>query len=960
MNIHDRGVVDCGALMEATTVKEKGNQFFKDKDYVQAAVCYTEALQLSSAVVDEEPKERCIYLKNRAACFLKMKEYEKALEDCVSALSLVSSDTKALYRYAQALEGIGKEAESLVQLKKLLSINPRNKEANEMARRLMVSLKKQSEQFHSTNSLVEEMYKTLSDPQAPLERRVQSAKNMAILSREEGGAQQLFQSGGVARLIPYLESDSPDLVNHVLQVFVGLSIGNKSRATSVLEILTLEKLSTYLSSTHINIGMSAVTILKEVLLSTIVTKQPVKDQSNAKDTAEDENESVTKQQLDTPFVLPLIQFIFLSLASYDILGDTRDGILELFVKTIPHSNMANLYVKEKLVEHVLQVASHTWQDMEELQKDKEVVRLPVSADCRMNVSMVLSSLYEHIQGKDEKDLRDLFKQQCSTFVLLHAQQSDLLSQLGTMAALAALLQGVVEVGNEVISKEESILKLAVALATSPIITSQAVAVEAITLAASDKSRCQEIMTQGLPALKELYHSSDDRIQVRALVGLCKLGSSGGSNVNAKPFSDGANVKLEKTCRRFLVSSKKEDNLKKWAAEGIAFLSLDAEVKEALIQDKPALQVLFKLAESSDKSLLYGIASIFVNLTNSYDKPERNAELEELGKFAGENIPKEHEFDGPDYVKNRVDTLLKAGIIQALSGLIVCNSKAIREQVARVFLALTVEVSNRGPVIQQGGVKNLILLASENSEKGQLIASQALAKIGITNNPQLAFPGQRAIEVVRPFVRLLKSENGLQQFEGLMALTNLASLSDEIRQRINREGAVPIMEGLMFEEQTLIRRASTEALCNMIQLEEVHKRFYGDDLERVKLWTLFSGEEDVGLARAASGGLAQLSHDPKLCSKIMEVKSSLEILKELVTNENQELQYRGIYIIANLIEASQDIAAKLLEGELLDILMAYLQGDFPPNVKNQAERGLKKAVEYGLIMPNPGLHESTTS
>lgn len=955
-----RGVVDCGALMEATTVKEKGNQFFKDKDYVQAAACYTEALQLSSAVVDGEPKERCIYFKNRAACFLKMKEYEKALEDCVSALSLVSSDTKALYRYAQALEGMGKEAESLVQLKKLLSIDPRNKEANEMARRLMVSLKKQSEQFHSTNSLVEEMYKTLSDPQAPLERRVQSAKNMAILSREEGGAQQLFQAGGVARLIPYLESDSPDLVNHVLQVFVGLSIGNKSRATSVLEILTLEKLSTYLSSTRINIGMSAVTILKEILLSTIATKQPVKDQSNAKDTAEDENESVTKQQLDTPFILPLIQFIFLSLASYDILGDTRDGILELFVKTIPHSNMASLYVKEKLVEHVLQVASHTWQDMEELQKDKEIVRLPVSADCRMNVSMVLSSLYERIRGKDEKDLRDLFKQQCSTFILLHAQQSDLLSQLGTMASLAALLQGVVEVGNEIISKEESILKLAVSLATSSTISSQAVAVEAIALAASDKSRCQEIMTQGLPALKELYHSSDDRIQVRALVGLCKLGSSGGSNVNAKPFSDGANVKLEKTCRQFLVSSKKEDNLKKWAAEGIAFLSLDAEVKEALIQDKPALQVLFKLAESSDKSLLYGIASIFVNLTNSYDKPERNPELEELGKFAGENIPKEHEFDGPDYVKNRVDTLLKAGIIQALSGLIVCNSKAIREQVARVFLALTVEVSNRGPVIQQGGVKNLILLASENSEKGQHIASQALAKIGITNNPQLAFPGQRAIEVVRPLVRLLKSENGLQQFEGLMALTNLASLSDEIRQHIYREGAIPIMEGLMFEEQELIRRASTEALCNMIQLEEVHKRFYGDDLERVKLWTLFSGEEDVGLARAASGGLAQLSHDPKLCSKIMEVKSSLEILKELVTNENQELQYRGMYIIANLIEASQDIAAKLLEGELLDILMAYLQGDFPPNVKNQVERGLKKAVEYGLIMPNPDIHESTTS
>lgn len=163
-----------------------------------------------------------------------------------------------------------------------------------------------------------------------------------------------------------------------------------------------------------------------------------------------------------------------------------------------------------------------------------------------------------------------------------------------------------------------------------------------------------------------------------------------------------------------------------------------------------------------------------------------------------------------------------------------------------------------------------------------------------------------------------------------------------------------METLMFEEHELIRRAATEALCNMIPLEEVHKRFYGDDVERVKLWTLFSGEDDPVLAIAASGGLAQLSHDPKICEKIMEVKSAMEILKELAVNENEETQHRGLYILANLVEASKEIAQKIIESEIFEVLVALTQGESAPRVKASATRALKKAVEYGLIQPNPDL------
>ena len=51
--------------------------------------------------------------------------------------------------------------------------------------------------------------------------------------------------------------------------------------------------------------------------------------------------------------------------------------------------------------------------------------------------------------------------------------------------------------------------------------------------------------------------------------------------------------------------------------------------------------------------------------------------------------------------------------------------------------------HRGLVVQQGGAKALIPLALDgNTDKGQVKAAQSLAKIGITSNPEIAFPGER--------------------------------------------------------------------------------------------------------------------------------------------------------------------------------------------------------------------------
>ena len=48
--------------------------------------------------------------------------------------------------------------------------------------------------------------------------------------------------------------------------------------------------------------------------------------------------------------------------------------------------------------------------------------------------------------------------------------------------------------------------------------------------------------------------------------------------------------------RFLVNPKKDHDLRKWAAEGLSFLSLDGDVKENIINDPTAIQALIELAK----------------------------------------------------------------------------------------------------------------------------------------------------------------------------------------------------------------------------------------------------------------------------------------------------------------------------------------------------------------------------
>lgn len=71
------------------------------------------------------------------------------------------------------------------------------------------------------------------------------------------------------------------------------------------------------------------------------------------------------------------------------------------------------------------------------------------------------------------------------------------------------------------------------------------------------------------------------------------------------------------------------------------------------------------------------------------------------------------------------------------------------------------------------------------------------------------------------------------------------------------------------------------------------------------------------------------------------------------NENAEIQHRGCYIISNMIDAGKDVAEKVIEGQMLEVLMAVsiLQEPEREKSKKCVSEALEKALGYGLIQPS---------
>jgi protein unc-45 len=337
-----------------------------------------------------------------------------------------------------------------------------------------------------------------------------------------------------------------------------------------------------------------------------------------------------------------------------------------------------------------------------------------------------------------------------------------------------------------------------------------------------------------------------------------------------------------------------------AVEAISYLSLHKSVKNAIAGDMKLLKTIGALPKN-DSATQYGVALIYFNITQ-FPKAltEEEKQVRKLHALANASTEKEEEMETNEMVLKRIDALVESSAIPVLVALAKLSSDNIRELVSEVFKSIATSPKLRGLLVQAGSCKSLLAMTAKNTEKGCVAASHALSKIAISSDPNLAFRGEMAFELVRPLLILCESSHGLEQFEGLMALTNISGVSDDIRGKILSLDGLKKIQECQFSDHTMIRRAATECLCNMIYHPTVFEKYSVLDSTPLKIMIALADAEDFATKRAASGSLAVLSSMPSKTSLLMDTARMHEILVSLLDDSSEEILHRAVEICKNVL------------------------------------------------------------
>lgn len=416
----------------------------------------------------------------------------------------------------------------------------------------------------------------------------------------------------------------------------------------------------------------------------------------------------------------------------------------------------------------------------------------------------------------------------------------------------------------------------------------------------------------------------------------------------------------------------------------------------------SIEHLLGLDLDTRSTVAYGVAHILaaVTVTNkelhakalaekdmSVEQYEQLAELQRVktkDEDGNEIIEKKEESDSDTdaLCRLRIKRLVALDAIPALVRLMSQDSKQTKEYAARTLRQLCVEESVRGQMGQQGGLKACTVVATdEECEKPiRREAAHAMAKALVTTNPTILSEHLR-LGCIKPLVFLCRDvdSSNLQQFEALMALTNLSSCGPVEQERFVAEKGVTAVHYLMFSDHMMVRRAATEVLCNLAAHEKLlkllrvpdkvrlwlgkclcmksllavalfifplvwhplclvcpHTCMFGSELACCSLcgmtllqfylglsedWDNEENPEALATACAASGTLASACADPGVAKALLDEECAVSVLS-LLASAKIELVHRCLVVILELIDAEEwgeALATHMLEQGVVPLL-----------------------------------------
>ncbi|KAF7303216.1 Microfilament motor [Mycena kentingensis (nom. inval.)] len=482
--------------------------------------------------------------------------------------------------------------------------------------------------------------------------------------------------------------------------------------------------------------------------------------------------------------------------------------------------------------------------------------------------------------------------------------------------------------------------------------------------------CRSIIPSQVHEWLEIHarDESDPALRAAASIALVKLSRGSASDAAASglptesqpPANDD---ELADVMKNLVISAEDQASIAD-AVEGLAYLSVEPLVKDALSKDTAFLRRLFSLvprrktAPEPNTTLLFGILLTVANMCAYRPRmTEEQSQIAKLKRMANSTKKPEEKTDAAAHldddgeVKERVKRLVSAGVLDIFPGALTgADSAGVRLASGKALLSIVEDRDNRGKVLQVGGAKLLQVIikhamtadvSTKTLDVSQLEPIQALAKLTITSSPLQVFgPNDGAVyDAIRPLSLMLQHPQStlLQKFEALMALTNLSSHSAEAATRIaNADGLLSSVELLLLEDHQMIRRASMELICNLITgSDAVFERYGGTEnnnatRSKIQIILAMSDVEDLGTRLAASGALATLTDASSACEALLQLQRErqrmLPILAQLVdptacpANDDEDedernmqgdpgLVHRGVVCARNVILSIKDEATK---------------------------------------------------
>lgn len=351
-------------------------------------------------------------------------------------------------------------------------------------------------------------------------------------------------------------------------------------------------------------------------------------------------------------------------------------------------------------------------------------------------------------------------------------------------------------------------------------------------------------------------------------------------------------------------------------EGLAYASVRPKVKEELAKDPEFLKRLLKNLRHSSPGSPTGFGGLVLidNLTrylpNLSEEQKRLAQLKAYAN-ASKSAPQANPLDEDAAVTERCKAIVNAGAISVLVGMSKNLSPNSMHTVIRILLSISRTSSLRGVIAQQGGLRlllqgyTLISGSSDSDMEARHSAAHALARILVSVDPSLVFPSSGSMpmtSVIRPILSLLSDDFGsmtqgprdlLPTFEGLLALTNLASVpSSGAAESIIRQ-AYPRIEDLLLSNNVLIQRAATQLVCNLVNCS-LGVALFADEspgaARRMHILLAMADVEDVATRSAAAGALAVVTEFEGAVKAILARDRGMEIILGLLEDESGD---RGI-------------------------------------------------------------------